>query len=55
MREEALSPMKVQFPSVEEFEGREVGVGGWMGLHPHRSRKRVNGLWSSGDGNQKRR
>jgi hypothetical protein len=30
---EALGPVKAQSPSVGEFEGREVGVGGWVGEH----------------------
>jgi hypothetical protein len=30
-------------PSVGEFKGREAGVGGWVGAHPHRSRKRGKG------------
>jgi len=37
-------PVKAQVPSVEEFQVREVGVGGWVrwwvGKHPHRSRER---------------
>jgi hypothetical protein len=27
-------------PSIGEFQGREVGVGGWVGEHSHRSRMR---------------
>jgi hypothetical protein len=28
---EARGPVKARGPSVGEFEGREVGVGGWVG------------------------
>jgi hypothetical protein len=38
MRGEALGPVKAQCPSVGECQGREVGVDGWVGEHPHRSR-----------------
>jgi hypothetical protein len=31
MRGEALDPVKVQCSSIGEFEGREAGVGGWVG------------------------
>jgi hypothetical protein len=27
-----------------EIEGREVGVGGWVEEHPHRSRGREDGI-----------
>jgi hypothetical protein len=37
---EALGHVKVRCPSVGEFKGGEVGVGGCMGAHPHRSRRR---------------
>jgi hypothetical protein len=37
MVEEAFDPMKALCPSVGEFEGREAGVGGWVGAHPHRA------------------
>ena len=30
--------MKAQFHSIEECQGSEVGVAGWEGEHPHRSR-----------------
>jgi hypothetical protein len=36
---EALDLVKTQFPSVVECQGGEVGVGGWEGEHPHRSRR----------------
>jgi hypothetical protein len=35
---EALGPMKAQCPSVGECQDGEVGVGRWVGEHPHRSR-----------------
>jgi hypothetical protein len=41
---EALGPKKARCPSVGEFEVREVGVGGWVREHPHRSRRRDNGI-----------
>jgi hypothetical protein len=37
---EAIGPVKVQCPSVGEHQGDEVGVGGWVREHPHRSRGR---------------
>jgi hypothetical protein len=37
---EVLGPVKAQCPSVGECQGREVGVGGWVEEHPHRSRGR---------------
>ena len=37
---EVLSPMKAQCPSVGKCQGREAGVGGWVGEHPYRSRGR---------------
>jgi hypothetical protein len=37
---EALGPVKAQCPSVGGCQGGEVGVGGWLGEHPHRSRRR---------------
>ena len=30
----------VLMPSVGECQGGEVGMGGWVGEHPHRSRDR---------------
>jgi hypothetical protein len=32
------------WPSVEEFECDEAWVDGWVGEHPHRSRRRGNGI-----------
>jgi hypothetical protein len=40
---EALGPIKARCPSVEECQGWEVGVGGWVEEHLHRS-------WGRGDG-----
>jgi hypothetical protein len=37
---DSLLPVKAQCPNVGEFEGSEVGVGGWVGENPHRSRER---------------
>ena len=43
---EGIGLSKTQCPSVGEFEGREAGVGGCMGEHPHRSRGRGEGIGS---------
>ena len=43
--------MKAGFPSVGEYQGREAGVGGWVGEHPHRSRGRADGIGVFGRGN----
>jgi hypothetical protein len=40
MGEEDLGLVKAQCPSVGECEGREVGVGGYVGEHTHRRRRR---------------
>lgn len=40
--------MKIQCPSVGKYQGREAGVGGCVGKHPHRSRVRVHGIRDSG-------
>jgi hypothetical protein len=48
MGEEALGPVKAQYPSVVECQGREAGVGGWEGIHPHKSRRRgdrIENFW----------
>jgi hypothetical protein len=46
---EAFGPVKApQMPQCRGIEGREVGVGGWVEEHPHRSRGRedgIGGLW----------
>jgi hypothetical protein len=34
---EALGPVKTQCPSVGECQGGEAGVGGWVGVHLHKS------------------
>jgi hypothetical protein len=44
MGEEALCPVKVQCSIVGECQGREAGVSGLVGEHPHRSRGRVDGI-----------
>ena len=33
-----IEEVKTQFPSVGECQGGEVGVGGFVRKHPHRSR-----------------
>ena len=38
-------------PQCRGIEGREVGVGGWVEEHPHRSRGREDGIgcfWEGG-------
>jgi hypothetical protein len=37
---EALGPVKAPGPNVVECQGSEMGIGGWMGEHLHRSRGR---------------
>ena len=37
---ETLGPEGDQCPVVGECQRRKVGVGGWMGEHPHRGRER---------------
>jgi hypothetical protein len=37
---EVLGSRKSICPSVGEYQGGVVGVGGWMGEHPHRIRAR---------------
>jgi hypothetical protein len=44
MGEEALGPMKVQCSSEGECKGRKVGMGGWVGVYPHRSRRKGYGI-----------
>jgi hypothetical protein len=51
---EALGPMKTQCLSVGEFQGGEVGVGGWVGEHPQRSRGRRDGIGCFWKGNWER-
>ena len=41
---EALGPVKARYPSVGQCQGGEVGVGEWVGEHPHRSRGREDGI-----------
>jgi hypothetical protein len=41
---EALGPEGVRCPSVEQCKGEKIGVGGWLGKHPHRSRGRGKGI-----------
>jgi hypothetical protein len=49
---EALGPEGVLCPSVGECQGRESGVGGWVGEHTHRSRGKVGGIGGLQRGNQ---
>jgi hypothetical protein len=41
-------------PQCREIEGGEVGVGGWVEEHPHRSRGREDGIGGFQGRNQKR-
>jgi hypothetical protein len=55
MGEEALGSVKVQFPSVGEYESGEAGMDGWLAEHPQRIRGRWNGIenfrgWVEGPG-----
>ena len=50
MGEEALVSVKARCPSIGECEGMEVGVVGWAGEHPHRSRGGEMGQGASGEG-----
>jgi len=52
--EAPFGPMKAHFPSVGEFLGVEVGVGAWVGEHPHRSKVKGNGMEICRGGNQER-
>jgi hypothetical protein len=45
--EETLGPLKAEYPSIEKCQGREAGVGRWVGPHPDRSRRRGDGVGSS--------
>jgi hypothetical protein len=38
-------------PQCRGTEGREVGVGGWVEEHPHRSRGREDGSFGGGEVN----
>ena len=49
-----LGPEKAGCPSVGEFEGEEIGEGGQLGEHPHRSRARQDGIGGFPRGNGKR-
>ena len=53
--ERPFGPVKAQCPSVGKFQGSEVGVGRWGGEHPHRSRRREDGIGGfRGGGKQER-
>jgi hypothetical protein len=48
---EVLGPMKArEMPQCKGIEGGEVGVGGWVVEHPHRSRGREEGIGSFWEG-----
>jgi hypothetical protein len=46
--------VKARFPSVGEYQGRKVGVGGWVREHPHRNRGRGYGIGGLQRGNQEK-
>jgi hypothetical protein len=48
---EALGPVETQCPNIGECQGGEVGVGGWVGELPHRSRGKGMG-WEFAEGKQ---
>lgn len=50
----ALGPVKSQGASIGEYQGREAGMGGCVGEHPHGSRGRVMGEEVSGGETGKR-
>jgi hypothetical protein len=50
----SFGPEKALCPSVWEYQGREVGVGGWVGEDPGRSRGRENGIGGFWRGIQER-
>ena len=43
-------PVKTPCPSLGDCEGREVVVCEWVVAHPHRSRRRGDGMGISGRG-----
>jgi hypothetical protein len=49
---EVLGPMKGQWiPQYSRIQGREVGLGGWLEEHLHRSRRKedmVSCFWEEG-------
>jgi hypothetical protein len=48
---EALGPVKAGCPSVGECQGGELGVGGWVEEHTHKSREREDGIGGFQRGN----
>ena len=54
MGEEALGSVEAWCPNVGKWEGREAEVGGWMGAHSHRSKRRGDGIEGVLGGNQER-
>jgi hypothetical protein len=51
MGKQVLGPVMAQRPNVGECQGREAGVSGWMGKHPHRSRGKRVGIEGFQSGN----
>jgi hypothetical protein len=35
---------EAQCPSIGKYQGREAGVGGWVGEHPYRGKGREDGV-----------
>ena len=54
MGEEDIGTVKARCSSVGECQGREAGVGGCVGEHPHRSREEGNGIEGFQKGNWER-
>jgi hypothetical protein len=44
----------IRSPSIGECQGRERGVGGWVGEHAHRNREREDWRGAFRRGNRKR-
>jgi hypothetical protein len=41
---EALGSVKARCPSARKCKGGEPEVGGWVGAHPHKSRRKGDGI-----------
>jgi hypothetical protein len=54
MEGEALCPVKARCTSVGECQGGKVGVGGWVGEHPHRRRGSGEGIGGFRDMGERR-
>jgi hypothetical protein len=52
VKQEALGTVKTWCPSIGECQGREAGMGGWVGEHPYRSRGMENSIGGWGGGRE---